>query len=127
MAQSLFRFPNYTPPCPSKYSGVTSTIVDNGRNVNGVVVGAVVREDVGSIDVSYSYITAKDWSDLLKQFSSKYGGRFYQRVTFFDQVSNSWTTRTMYVSDRNGGDMFHLDKNGRPIAWLNATLSLIEK
>ena len=33
-------------PEPSEYSANTSTIVDSGRNVEGKVIGSVVRHDV---------------------------------------------------------------------------------
>ena len=123
----LLKIGNYTPPCPSDYVGTTSTIVDNGRNVNGVVVGAVVREDVPAVDVTYNYITCEDWSNILKQFSSNFGGRFYQTVTFFDQLSNSKVTRVMYVADRVTGGLHMLNENGKPQGWKDAKLSLVGK
>ena len=36
-------------PEPSSYSATTSTIVDSGRNVQGKVVGSVVRNDVAKV------------------------------------------------------------------------------
>ncbi|MFQ9515340.1 MAG: hypothetical protein ACLRZ9_05890 [Eubacterium sp.] len=126
-AKSLYYFDNYTPPCGSEYVGVTSTIVDSGRSVQGYVVGGVVREDVAAIDVTYNYISVQDWAKILQQFDSKYGGSFYRRVTFFNQVSNSWKTRTFYVGDRTTSGLHILDANGRPQGWIGAKLSLVEK
>ena len=37
-------------PEPSTYNLATSTIVDSARNVQGRVVGAVVRHDVAKIE-----------------------------------------------------------------------------
>lgn len=112
---------------PSEYNVTTSTIVDSGRNVNGKVVGAVVREDVVAIDIVFNYITVEDWSTILKLFDSSQGGSFYQKVEFYDQTSNSWKTRTMYVGDRTSNGLHMLDKNGYPQAWLGAKLSLVQK
>ena len=36
-------------PEPSTYNATTSTIVDSARNIQGKVVGAVVRHDVANI------------------------------------------------------------------------------
>lgn len=127
MAKQLYYFPDYEPPCSSTYVGGTSTIVDSGRNVAGVVIGGVVREDVAAIDVTYNYISVEDWSKILKQFDSKYGGSFYRTVTFYDQVSNSWKTRKFYVGDRTTSGMNVLSATGKPRGWIDAKLSLVEK
>lgn len=126
-AKPLIKIGNHAPPCPSSYNATTSTIVDSGRNVKGKVVGSVVREDVVAIDATFNYITVEDWSAILKLFDSNQGGSFYRKVTFYDQTSNTWKTRTMYVGDRTSNGLHILDKNGYPQAWLGAQLSLVEK
>lgn len=127
MSVLLQKVGKYKPPCPSEYVGKTSTIVDAGRNVKGVVVGAVVREDVAAVDVTFAYISVDVWAKILQQFDSKYGGSFYQWVTFFDQVSAKSSTRKMYVGDRTTAGMNVLDKHGKPQGWLGAKLELVEK
>ena len=47
-------------PEPSTYNATTSTIVDSARNVQGRVVGAVVRHDVAKIELSWKYLTDVD-------------------------------------------------------------------
>lgn len=125
MATTLYKFDNYTPPCPSSYDATIATMVDSGRNVNGYVVGGVVRDGVASISIGYSYITIEDWANLLQQFEPTYGGAFYRRITFFNPITGKKETRTFYVSDRNSG-MF-VFKEGKPQGWTNATLSLVER
>lgn len=112
---------------PSTYNVTTSTIVDSGRNVDGKVIGAVVREDVVALEVTFNYITVDDWSTILKLFDSSQGGSFYQKVKFYHPTLNTWETRTMYVGDRTSNGLHMLDKNGYPQAWLGAKLSLVEK
>lgn len=126
MSVLLKKIGSYKPPCPSEYVATTSTIVDSGRSTRGVVIGGVVRENVGAVDVTFNYISVDVWSKILQQFDSNYGGSFYQWVTFFDQVSGKETTRKMYVGDRKTGGM-HVLKNGQPQGWLNAQLQLVEK
>lgn len=127
MANGLFWFDDYTPPCPSEYTGTTSTVVDSGRNVKGYVVGGVVREDISAIDMTFNYISTAEWSKLLKQFDSKYGGSFYRKVHFYDQVSDTYKYRTFYVGDRTTSGLHALDRNGKPQGWIGARLSLVEK
>ena len=86
-------------PEPSTYNATTSTNVDFASNVSGYVVGAVVRHDVAKIEMSWKYLTAYQWSQILSLFTSS----FYNDVTFLNQVTNEYTTRTMYVGDRNAG------------------------
>lgn len=113
-------------PEPSAYSGNTSTIVDSGRNAEGKVVGAVIRDDVGKVEMSWKYLTVEQWANILKCFSIARGGKFINNVTFFCQDIGDWTTREMYVSDRKA-DMFRRDpKTGDVLGYTGASLSLVE-
>lgn len=114
-------------PQPSEYKGLTADIVDSARNVDGYVVGAVIRHDVGKVEAEYKYISAQAWSNILKLFNPKYGGSFYNNVTFFNQVTANWETRKMYVSDRTTTGAYKLDPaTGAVIGWIGAHLSLVE-
>ena len=46
MANALVEIEGYALPTPSQYVGLTATIVNAGRNVKGVTIGTVIREDV---------------------------------------------------------------------------------
>lgn len=113
-------------PCPSEYSGNTATIVDSGRNVAGKFIGAVVRDDVAKIELSWKYLSVKQWAAINKLFKRSAGGKFINSVTFFDQSAGGWITRNMYVSDRNAGVPRVDVSSGAPIGWNNCKLSLIE-
>ena len=109
-------------PEPSAYNATTSTIVDSGRNVQGKVVGAVVRHDVAKIELSWKYLTAYQWSQILSLFTNS----FYNEVTFLNQATNSYTTRTMYVGDRSAGMWRRNPQTGEVMGYTGASLSLIE-
>lgn len=109
-------------PEPSGYSGTTSTIVDSARNVSGYVVGSVVRHDVAKVELQWKYLTARQWADILSLFTSS----FYNSVTFFNQATASFTTRRMYVSDRNAGMWRRNPETGEIMGWTNCSLSLVE-
>ena len=116
---------DYVVPTPSKYSGNTATIVDSARNVEGTMIGTVVRNDVAKISMSWNYLSAAAWAELISQFSPAAGGSFSRQVTFFNQATNSLVTRTMYVSDRSA-DSFLLGDDGLPRGYQNCSFSLIE-
>jgi hypothetical protein len=109
-------------PEPSTYRATTSTIVDSARNVNGVVVGAVVRSDVAKIEMTWKYLTAQQWANVLSLFTNS----FYNDVRFLNQATNSYDTRVMYVSDRNA-DMWRRDpQTGDVMGYTGCSLSLVE-
>lgn len=115
-------------PTPSVYIGTTSTLVDSGRNAQGQVVGAVVREDIAKVELTFNFVTVEKWSNMLKMFNTKYGGDFYRRVTFFCDVSGTWETREMYVSDRTTSGIVKVNPTtGIPFGYQGAKFSLIER
>ena len=123
--QPMVKIGNFPVPEPSTYDGNTATLVDSARNAAGYVVGSVIRNDIAKVSISWKYITASDWASILQQFSPRYGGNFYNNVTFFDQVSNAWVTRQMYVSDREAG-VFKRNADGSIAGYTGASLSLVE-
>lgn len=109
-------------PEPSTYNATTSTIVDSARNVSGYVVGSIVRHDVAKIELTWRYLTAQQWADILSLFTRS----FYNDVTFLNQTTNSEDTRTMYVSDRNAGMWRRDPQTGDVMGYTNCSLSLVE-
>lgn len=109
-------------PEPSTYSATTSTIVDSARNVQGVVVGAVVRADVAKIELTWRYLTAREWANILSLFT----GSFYNNVTFMNQATAEYETRRMYVSDRTAGMWRRNPETGEVMGYTNCALSLVE-
>jgi hypothetical protein len=96
--------------------------VDSARNVQGRVVGSVVRNDVAKIEISWKYLTAYQWAQILSLFTSS----FYNEVTFLNQATNQYTTRTMYVGDRNAAMWRRDPKTGAVMGYTGCSLSLIE-
>lgn len=109
-------------PEPSTYNATTSTIVDSARNVSGYVVGSIIRPDVAKIELTWRYLTAQQWADILSLFTRS----FYNDVTFLNQTTNGEDTRTMYVSDRNAGMWRRDPQTGDVMGYTNCSLSLVE-
>lgn len=109
-------------PEPSEYSANTSTIVDSGRNVQGVVVGSVIRHGVSKIEVKWRYLTAQQWASVIGPFDTN----FYVSVRFFDQSSAGYVTKRMYVSDRKSSMWRRHPETGEIMGWIGCALSLVE-
>lgn len=109
-------------PEPSTYSANTATLVDSARNVEGRVIGSVIRSDVAKIEVSWRYLTAEQWAGVIGPFTNN----FYCTVKFFNQATAAYTTRTMYVSDRTASMWRRHPTTGEVMGWTDLKLSLVE-
>ena len=124
--RALVSVGGYDFPEPSTYSGNTSTLVDSSRNVQGRMVGSVIRDDVAKIEISWRYLTVKQWADIQKCFRQSAGGKFINNVTFFDQSVGGWVTKEMYVNDRKAGMWRRSPENGDILGWTDCSIALIE-
>lgn len=113
-------------PEPSTYSAQTSTLVDSARNVQGKMIGAVVRDDVAKVELSWRYLPVEEWARIGKLFKTATGGNFINSVTFFDQTEGDYVTRDMYCSDRSSGMWRRDPRTGAVMGWTECSLSLIE-
>jgi hypothetical protein len=113
-------------PAWDGYSGNTATFVDAARNLMGVTIGDVIRDDVAKVECKWSFLPAKQWADILKLFSKKRGGKFYNTVTFYCQDTADWETREMYISDRSSTTFIRAKETGEPRGFTNCRLALIE-
>ncbi|MDD6715714.1 MAG: hypothetical protein PUF49_04990 [Firmicutes bacterium] len=112
----------YELPYPKRGVSVTvSTVVDSGRNANGVVVGQRVGRDQYKIDgLEWPYLPAETWSRILQSLN-----HFFVYVTFEDPVSNGRKTIKMYPGDRNA-QPYWVDKNGHPTHYIHCKFNLID-
>ena len=124
--RALVSVGGYDFPEPSTYSGNTSTLVDSARNVEGRMVGSVIRDDISKIEISWKYLTVEQWARIQKCFRQSSGGKFINNVTFFDQSVGGWVTKEMYVSDRKANVFKRDPVSGDVAGWVNPSLSLIE-
>ena len=121
--KALVSVGGYDFPEPSTYSGNTSTLVDSGRNVEGKMVGSVIRGDVSKVEMSWKYLTVEQWARILQCFEDK---NLINTVTFFDQSKGDWNTKQMYVNDRKAGMWRRDPVNGNVLGWTDCALALIE-
>lgn len=124
--RALVTVGDYEFPEPSAYSANTATLVDSARNAEGRMIGAVVRDDVAKVELSWRYLTTEQWARIQQCFKISAGGSFTNMVTFYDQSSAQWVTREMYVNDRTAGMWRRDPVNGSILGWTDCKLALIE-
>ena len=124
--RALVKVGQYEFPEPSAYSGNTSTLVDSARNVEGIMIGSVVRDDVSKVEMSWRYLTVEQWARIQQCFRERSGGKFVNLVEFFDQSVGGWVTKEMYISDRTAGMWRRDPKTGDILGWTDCKLSLVE-
>lgn len=124
--EALVKVGEYSFPEPSSYSANTSTIVNSSRNVEGTMIGSVVRENVSKVEISWKYLTVEQWARIQKCFSEADGGKFINTVKFFDQSKGDFNTKDMYVSDRKSGLWRRDPATGAVLGWTDCSLSLIQ-
>lgn len=122
--EALVSVGGYDFPTPSTYNASTSTLVDTGRNVEGMMVGSVIREDVSKIEMSWKFLTVEQWRDILQCFSGR--DKFVNKVGFFDQTKGDWNEKDMYVNDRKAGAFRCDPETGKIIGWTDCSLALIQ-
>lgn len=109
-------------PEPSTYDAQIATIVDSARNTAGYVIGAVIRNDIAKVSLSWRYLTVAQWASILGIFTES----FYNDVTFFNPSTGAYDTRKMYVSDRTQAMWRRDPETGDVLGWTGCKLSLVE-
>lgn len=112
-------------PTPSVYNATSSTIVDGARNTDGNMVGTFIKE-LSKIEMSWRYLTATQWSNILKEFLESQGKSFIRKVKFLNQDTNTYETKDMYISDRNAGGFKYNETTGNMQGYTDCSLSLVE-
>ena len=109
-------------PVPKRgFSPVVTTVVNAGRNANGVVVGQKIGRDQYKLDnLEWPYLTAEQWSSILQLFDN-----FFVNVTFQDPVTNGAKTLRMYPGDRTA-EPYWIDENGKVTAYINCKVNIID-
>lgn len=127
-------------PCASEYTGIATTIVDSGRNPNGVVIADVIASDIAKVELKWNFLTLEQYRDMAQLFEPKYNGNFMNAVRFFDVIKGDFdgdntttpnaTTnrcRVMYCGDRKVQfAKMKLDDDGKPVGYQGVSLHLID-
>lgn len=116
-------------PTPSYSSAkqTVSTLVNSGRSAyNGQLYAQRVGDrDLAKIEITWKYLTATQWSDVLSKIESGEEG-FYVYIKYFDMKANTWKIRQFYPSDRTATP-FTIDHDTKEIlSWLDCAVSFVD-
>lgn len=111
-------------PYPSHESGLQTTVttVDSARMADGVLRAKKIGRDQSKVELTWSALTAEQWSTMLKIFRDN----FYFNIRYFDMVENDWITRRFYVGDRTAQPFMVNKETGRPRYWINCQANVID-
>ncbi len=115
------------PPSYSSAKQTASTLVNSGRSArDGQVIGTrVMSRDLVKMELQWKYLTAKQWSDILKKVLQGRGS-FYVYIKYFDMTNNDWRCLEFYPSDRTATP-FRLDKDTKKVvSWIDCKLNFID-
>lgn len=116
------------PKQPGGYIGTVSTFVDAGRNLEGRVIGQVIRDGVGKCEFQYVALSFQTVHEILRLFDISLGGSYFNDIEFFSIVHNDWVTRNMYVNGDRTTDIFRLrGSDGKPDICQNFRIAFIER
>jgi hypothetical protein len=112
---------NPLPPPKRGVGPIVTTLVDSGRNADGVVVGQKIGRDQYKIDaLEWPWLTAAEWSNILTLLAP-----FFVNLTFTDPVTNVQKTIQVYCGDRRA-EPYYLDGSGKPTHYQNCKVNLID-
>ena len=114
-------------PAPALGSGKLSisTIVDGGRNTQGVFVGSVIGNDKLKIDLNWGSLSPTQFQALLAVFDRQQGGKFVNEFEVYDPRFNAFRKIKMYVGDRSGTP-YMVGGDGLPVFIRDVQANLIE-
>lgn len=123
MADAFITIGGLPLPWPDYSSGLQtiSTLVDGGRNGEGVFIGQRVGRDQSKVELGWSCLDADTWAAVLRKFDTQ----FDNEVEYFDAVTAKKITRRMYVSDRSQRPL-RVDGTGNVLTWTECKLNLID-
>lgn len=124
-------------PTPSDYSGISTTLVDSGRNNDGQVIAQVLRSDIAKIELKWNFLTTEQYSAIAKLFEQNLGGSFIVPVSFFNVITGLFegdvsiapnsSVRLFYPNDRKVEfARMVLNNDGTPQGYQNVSLHLID-
>ena len=127
-------------PCASEYTGIATTVVNSGRNVEAVVIAEVIASDIAKVEMKWNFLTIEQYTLIAQLFEPKYHGEFMNATRFFDVVKGDFdgdnttppntTTnrcRIMYCGDRKVSfAKMKVDEFGKPIGYQGVSLNLID-
>lgn len=104
-----------------------STLVNSGRSShNGKVYAQRVGDrDFSKLDLTWSYLTATQWSNVLGKILNG-DESFYVWIKYFDMQKNDWSIREFYPSDRTATPFTVDSTTKKVLSWIDCSVSFVD-
>lgn len=108
-------------PETSSANGLIATLVNSGRNGNGVVTAQKIGRDQDKTSMTWSFLHKELWEEMV-QFWDK---NFFFNFTYYSPVASTKITRKFYISDREYRP-YAINENGDPIAYVDCSANVVD-
>lgn len=111
-------------PYPAHDSGIfeTSTMVDSGRNTDGVLVSQVIGRPIAKQNMKWSVLPNEKWWEM-NQFWEEH---FTFQCQYFDYNYGDWRNREFYCGDRKAKPFGVNSDTGIPLYMTNCECNVID-
>jgi hypothetical protein len=110
-------------PNPEQSSGknLIATLVNSGRNAEGVTTAQKIGRDQEKTEMKWTYLEKDEWEGLLRFWNDN----FYFLFTYYSRVSGTKISRVFYIGDRSDQPI-NVDESGIPIAYRDCVANVID-
>ena len=124
VANTLLNIEGYDVPYPSSYKMTSTTLVDSGRNSQGIVVSNLVREGIRKLELTWKWLSAQNLQDIMSIIENN---SFKLNVVYYDTILGDFSSKEFYSGDRVSiSAKQSLDVNGKIVGYENVKISLVE-
>lgn len=100
---------------------IISTLVNSGRNANGIVTAQKIGRDQEKTSLTWSFLNKEEWEELLRFWDEN----FFFKFTYYSRVKGQRITRTFYIGDRKDKP-FDIDESGEPLAYRDCSANVVD-
>lgn len=108
-------------PDTDSAEGLISTLVNSGRNAQGVVTAQKIGRDNNKTSMKWNYLEKEEWEKMVRFWDNN----FFFNFTYYSDVAGTKITRKFYVGDRTRKP-FAIDANGNPTAYKDCSANVVD-
>ena len=98
-----------------------STLVNSGRNANGIVTAQKIGRDQEKTTLSWNFLNKEEWEELIRFWDEN----FFFKFTYYSRVKGQRITRIFYIGDRKDKP-FDITESGEPTAYRDCSANVVD-
>ena len=108
-------------PDTDSAEGLISTLVNSGRNAEGVVTAQKIGRDNNKTSMKWNYLEKEEWEKMVRFWDRN----FFFIFSYYSDVTGTKISRKFYVGDRSRKP-FNVDARGIPTAYKDCTANVVD-